>query len=188
LSTAGATDAPFVAFGPFQGFRILAVVEQRVRGDMGDTGHPSRRYLALELGPSPDAAPPVGSGDANVWFSPATSPPDPAEGAEGPLVGVDGTFAYRSGLLSHPSWPILTPQPWMIVALGLTPDGSDLIFADAKGVGLGMRTWRSHYQVDDYRLTKPLLVGSQLVLREDLFQQLIAVCDSRLVLRDFVGS
>jgi hypothetical protein len=163
---------------------MLAMMERRVRGDIGDASHPSRRYLALEFRPSPDAdVPPVGWGDAKEWFSPVTSPPDPVEG---PLVVIDETLDHRSGLLSHPGCPILTPRPWMLAALGLAPDGSDLVFADAKGVGLGLRTWRSRYQVDDYRLTKPLLVGSQLVLREDLFQQLIAICGERLILRDFV--
>lgn len=188
MRTAAGADADTVATGPFRGFRVVASLEFRILLAPAYSGGERRgvRCLGLELGavPDPKNMPPLGNVDSENWFSPARVPSIPVPG---PLVGEHNMpfdAPERLGL----SWscPVLVPQPWLIRTLALEPDGHELLFKDGNGVAIALRTWRSDYLVDDYRLARPSLTGSQLVLREDLFQRLLTIVGQSLVLRDFI--
>jgi len=185
MATATASDTPAVAAGPYRGFRAIASMECRHTGHRRTTETSSIRCIALELGivPDPSGCPPLTSLPVMQWFA-TVSLPTPVYGA---LVGHDHGDDEPSSIGLGLCRPILSPHPWIVSALGLTPSGQEFVFNDSNGTALALRTWRAEYEVDDYRLTHPLLTGAQVVLREDLFQRLLAICGDRFVLRDYVA-
>lgn len=184
LATAPAGNTASIIAGPYSGFRAIASMEYRHPGHRRQTDSFAVRCIALEYGSVPDldACPPISSVGVRQWFTPSSM----AGPIDAPLVGCehDDDVPGMKGLGLRR--PILTPVPWLPSVLHLTPSRSQFLFTDANGPALSVRTWRAEYEVDDYRLTHPMLVGAQVVLREDLFQKLLTICGNRLGLRDYV--
>jgi hypothetical protein len=184
LFTASAAKTATVVAGPYDGFRAIASMEYRHPGHRQQTDSFSIRCIALELGAVPDfdSCPPITRVSVTQWFTP--SPMTTA--IDGPLVGCDEGDDVPGMKGLGLQRPILTPVPWLPSVLGLMPSSSQLLFFDVSGAAIAVRTWRAEYEVDDYRLTHPMLVGAQVLLREDLFQKFLSICGNRLALRDYV--
>jgi hypothetical protein len=82
--------------------------------------------------------------------------------------------------------PLLSPTVSLIALLKLHP-GEPFTYEDENGLALALVTWRAEYDTSDYYLARPRIWGCGIVIRPDLFNQLVIVVgEDRLVLRDFV--
>lgn len=182
--------------GKFDGWRWLATVENRL------SAHPNRRnetdllverYCALEIRNADDRQalthPPVTTGDLRLWSMGADRVlKAPSIESSQPLVGVDyelsmiGDGRYGLGIPDL----LLTPTVSLITLLTLHP-GAPFSYEDENGLALALVTWRAEYDISDYYLPRPKIWGCGIVIRPDLFAQLITtVGEDRLVLRDFI--
>jgi hypothetical protein len=102
----------------------------------------------------------------------------PAKGP--PVIGLDSGVAEVSdalrGLGIH--MPMLTPVRWLIVTLGLHPSQS-FVLDDDDGPGLALVAWRTEYETSEYHLPWPMLRGSAVAIRNDLFVRLLAIQSGR---------
>jgi hypothetical protein len=196
ITVKSASCSPIVEGGKFGGWRWLANVENRF------VKHPDwrsetdlfvERYCALEVRNANDqqalTRPPVTSGDIRLWSVEVDHVPEaPLFTRSQPLVGVDYELAMvgdgRQGL-GVPN-PLLIPTVSLMALLKLYP-GAPFSYEDENGLALALATWRTEYDISDYYLTRPRLWGCGIVIRPDLFNQLVTVVgEDRLVLRDFV--
>lgn len=196
ITIESASCSPIVEGGKFGGWRWLANVENRF------VKHPDwrseadlfvERYRALEVRNTNDQQalmrPPVTAGDIRLWSIEVDHVLEaPLFERSQPLVGVDYELAMvgdgRQGL-GVPN-PLLTPTISLIALLKLHP-GAPFNYEDENGLALALATWRAEYDISDYYLARPRLWGCGIVIRPDLFNELVtAVGENRLVLRDFV--
>lgn len=196
ITVKSASCSPIVEGGKFGGWRWLANVENRF------VKHPDwrseadlfvERYCALEVRNANDqqalTRPPVTAGDIRLWSVEVDHVLEaPLFERSQPLVGVDYELAMvgdgRQGL-GVPN-PLLTPTVSLIALLKLHP-GAPFNYEDENGLALALATWRAEYDISDYYLARPRLWGCGIVIRPDLFNQLVTtVGKNRLVLRDFV--
>jgi len=152
----------------------------------------ARRYRVVEFR-HPDNTtdlewPPLTEGDIRWWDtrveqSSQVGLPDETVS----VAGLDNTLVAAADgprLLGIPS-PMLTPVPGLIALLNLRP-AELFTLEDSDGPGLVLVTWRSAYETPTNSIGRPRLVGSALMLRPDLFEQLQNGAGDRLTLRDFV--
>lgn len=196
ITVKSASCSPIVKGGKFGGWRWLATVENQF------VKHPDcrneadlfvERYCALEVRNVKDrqalTRPPVTTGDLRLWSIEVDHVLEaPLLERSQPLVGVDYELAMvgdgRQGL-GVPN-PLLSPTVSLIALLKLHP-GKPFSCEDENGLALALITWRAEYEISDYYLSRPQLWGCGIVIRPDLFNQLVTtVGEERLVLRDFV--
>ncbi|MCY4370056.1 MAG: hypothetical protein OXF41_11740 [bacterium] len=177
--------------GPFGGWRMIASAERRMYPNPEPLNHTefcALRHRAVEFR-VPDAATgldrrPLNRGDIRWWRAPVGQSSQ-VRLPDGP-VSVAALVAAADGprLLGIPS-PTLVPVPRLIALLNLQPAGR-FTLGDSDGCGLVLVTWRSAYETPTNSIPRPRLVGSALMLRPDLFEQLEDLAGDRLTLRDFV--
>ena len=196
LTVAAPETAPVWDAGRFHGWRQLAVVEHRTYPPLDRNGDPDRvavRLRAVELRDSGDlrdlTLPPVAAGDLGAWttrFPAGVSQSTPKQ--PWPIVGYDSEAVTagdaRCGLGIQT--PLLSPIPWVIVTLGLRR-GALFVLDDDLGPALALVTWRTEYEAGPYHLAWPRLCGAAIVIRHDLFDQLLGAIPGRFKLRDFVS-
>jgi len=185
-----------LAAGPFKGWRTLATIETRTckspdRTEQGD--RMARRYRVVEVRePGHREAlsnPPLASGDIRAWLDPL---PDVLFARKGlqtsqPIIGMDrdvDTAGDGHRGLGVPA-PMLAPSVPLIATLGLRP-GAPFILDDTEGPALALVTWRAEYDTSEYHLPWPRLRGAAVLLRDDLFANLLTGANGNLVLRDFI--
>ncbi|MGH9821633.1 MAG: AAA family ATPase [Blastocatellia bacterium] len=196
LTVAAPETAPVWDAGRFRGWRQLAAVERRIYPPPNRNGDPdcvAVRLRAVELRDSGDfrnlTLPPVAAGDLGTWtsrFPSGVSQSTPKQ--TWPIVGYDSEAIAagdaRCGLGIQA--PLLSPIPWVIVTLGLRP-GALFVLDDDLGPALALVTWRTEYETGAYHLAWPRLRGAAIVIRHDLFDQLLGAIPGRFKLRDFVS-
>jgi hypothetical protein len=153
----------------------------------------AERYCVLEVRDKKDrqalTLPPVTAGDLSMWEIEIDSRLGfPTLNKSQPLVGEDYELKVvgdgRQGLGVQNS--LLTPTVPLVALLNLHP-GSSFNYEDKDGIGLALLTWRAEYDTSDYYLTWHRIFGSGIVIRPDLFTQLVSIVgEQRLILRDFV--
>jgi hypothetical protein len=191
-----ASCSPIVEGGNFGGWRWFASVENRC------VKHPDwqrktdlfvERYCALEVRNTNDrqalTRPPVTTGDLRLWSIEVDHTLEaPLFEKSQPLVGIDYELAIVGDVhhgLGVPI-PLLAPTTSLISLLKLHP-GEPFSYEDENGLALALTTWRAEYDTSDYYLARPQLWGCGIVIRPDLFNQLVTVVgEDRLVLRDFI--
>ncbi|HEX6507987.1 MAG TPA: hypothetical protein VF221_10170, partial [Chloroflexota bacterium] len=196
LTMAAPETAPVWDAGRFRGWRQLAAVERRTYPPPNRNGVPdcvAVRLRAVELRDSGDlrnlTLPPVAAGDLGTWtnrFPSGVSQSTPKQ--TWPIVGFDSEAVAagdaRCGLGIQA--PLFSPIPWVIVTLGLRP-GALFVLDDDLGPALALVTWRTEYETGAYHLAWPRLRGAAIVIRHDLFDQLLGAIPGRFKLRDFVS-
>jgi hypothetical protein len=196
ITVKSARCSPIVEGGNFGGWRWFATIENRV------VKHPEwrsetdlfvERYCAMEVRNANDrqslTRPPVTTGDLRQWSIKVDHALEtPLIERSQPLVGVDYELAMvGDGChgLGAPN-PLLAPTVSLIALLKLHP-GAPFTYEDENGLALSLLTWRAEYDTSDYYLARPRIWGCGIVIRPDLFNQLVIVVgEDRLVLRDFV--
>lgn len=191
-----ASCSPIFEGGNFGGWRWFATVENRC------VKHPDwrrktdlfvERYCALEVRNTNDrqalTRPPVTTGDLRLWSIEVDHTLEaPLFEKSQPLVGIDYELAIVGDVhhgLGVPI-PLLAPTTSLISLLKLHP-GEPFSYEDENGLALALTTWRAEYDTSDYYLARPRLWGCGIVIRPDLFNQLVTVVgEDRLVLRDFI--
>lgn len=175
-----ANTPPRVQQGPYKGWYILGVCEKEVTP--GDRFKKVERATTLTEGgaevcsatASHDHPSTFGYGVGLLWLSTGVGTPHRifSTGFKGPLVGMEtGTVPEYFGL-GVPRI-VLAPHHIVVNALKLKPgpvlDGLNLV--DEQGQkALVARTWRtSHIEGEDYGPAYPLIEGTDILLRPDLF-------------------
>lgn len=188
--TSPITDQPWL-----RGWFMLAVVENRTLLPPNPSDHRelrSQRFHALELRDPGDEGgfqqPPVGLGDVRLWTTDTNLPPEtqlPDRSAR--LIGLDPRARSAEdghfGLGIH--LPLLTPSPLLMTLLGVRP-GEPFTLSDSRGCGLALLTWRTDYFSRGRDLAHPLVAGSAVIARADLFERLLDTDRSRYWVRDFL--
>ena len=181
--------------GPYSGWRMIASAERQTYPRPDPLKHDellALRYRAIEFRNHDDSTgldwPPLTKVDIACWRtrieqSACSRMPD----GPVPVAGLDYTLAAAEDgprLLGIPT-PILTPVPALIALLNLKP-AQMFTLTDQGGHGLVLVTWRTAYETPTNSIPRPRLVGSALMLRPDLFEQLENEAGERLTLREFV--
>ena len=191
----GTEVVPTLVDGPFDGWRLVAAVEQRVmsRPDRSSKEDDiTERYRVVELRLSGDrhalTLPPIARGDLRAWTSSPLSGLSVNERIQSqPVFGCDsavraaGDGRHGLGVQRH----LLTPTSWFFAALTLKRS-TYFVLDDDDGRALALITWRTEYETSDYHLAWPRLYGAGLVVREDVFDDLVHAAEGGLVLRDFL--
>ena len=178
-----------------RGWLVMAVVENRTLLPPNPSDHReclSTRFHALELRDPDDEEglqhPPVGLSDIRMWTTDANLPSAtqlPTRAA--PIIGLDlrarAAGDGHAGLGIH--LPLLTPSPLLITLLGFHP-GERFTLRDGRGRGLALLTWRTDYFSRGRDLAYPLVVGSAVIVRADLFERLLNTDRARYWVRDFL--
>jgi hypothetical protein len=133
---------------------------------------------------------PLGSGDLKVWFT--KFPPNmPVLGLDdtGPLIAIDThsvatTDGHRG--LGYASEP-LAPSYALLQKLELQP-GNRLfeLVGEDQHASLVARNWRTSYVVNDYEMDWPMLCGTDLIVRPDVFDRIVQVCGANLMWRQHI--
>lgn len=104
-----------------------------------------------------------------------------------PIVGIDlgapGAEDGHAGL--GVQLPLLAPTFGLRALLHLHP-GEHFTLRDEHGCGLTLVTWRAGYYSTGKSLDYPLIVGSAVIARADLYEQLLKTSEENLVIRDFL--
>ena len=187
--------APIANQNWLRGWLVMAVVENRTLLPPNPSDHRellSTRFHALELRDADDEEglqhPPVGLGDIRLWTTEANLPFETQlPGRAAPLIGLDPRARAAedgySGLGVH--LPLLTPSPLLMALLGLHP-GERFTLSDSRGRGLVLLTWRTDYFSRGRDLAHPLVAGSAVIARADLFERLLDTDRARYWVRDFL--
>lgn len=190
-----ASDCWVAERGPYEGWRMIASAERRVYSHPEPLNHTEfcgLRHRAVEFRNPDDTTgldrPPLTEGDIRWWRIPVEQSSRVGL-PEGPVAvaALDSALVAASDgprLLGIPS-PMLVPVPGLIALLGLRPAGW-FILGDADGCGLVLVTWRSAYETPTNSIPRPQLVGSALMLRPDLLEQMQDEAGDTLILRDLV--
>ena len=188
-------NTPTVEGGPYSGWRLIGCVEQRAiaKGGLGNgQDEIATRFRVVELRVKGDrkalTLPPVSTGDLAEWTKLHLFKAAVYDGSSTqPVVGFDpdvqgaGDGHNGLGILRN----LFTPTSWLVSTIELG-SSSDFILADRRGEALALITWRTEYETSDYELTWPRLYGTGLVVRSDVFGDLISAAGGRLTFRDFV--
>jgi hypothetical protein len=180
--------------GPFRNWRIIATVEDRLtrQSQLSSEFTRTTRYRAIEIRQSDDHQnldrPPVTEGDIGMWWQNTGSTHHIHQSAGTvALLGLDremlGAGDAHMGL-GIPS-PLLTPTPGLVSLLNLQPV-SPFVLSDGHGRGVVLLTWRSRYDTVGYSLPFPLLLGSAVIVRPDLFEKVLEASSQDMTLRDYV--
>ena len=188
-------EVPVLADGIHCGWRVAASYERRtIAKDWRDKVEDiAFRYRAIELRPSGDREEltnlPFLNGDIRIW----DAPPPPAslgcrELGTQQIVGIDlflrsvGDSQNCLGIQKG----IPVPSAWLYTTLGIR---SNQLFTlnDDKGRAVELITWRTEYETSDYHLAWPRCYGAGLVIRGDVFDQLVERSEGELTYRDFVA-
>jgi hypothetical protein len=196
ITVKSASCSPVVEGGKFEGWRWFATVENRFVKHpdwRSETDLSAERYCALEIRNANDrqalTRPPVATGDMRQWNIGIEHVLEtPLLERSQPLVGMDDELGMvgdgRQGL-GVPN-PLLAPTVSLIALLKLHP-GAPFSYEDENGLALTLSIWRAEYDISDYYLARPQIWGCGIVIRPDLFNQLVTtVGEERLVLRDFI--
>lgn len=193
-----ATKTPTVSEGRYKAWKVIASLETRVSSPR--PSWPAKeaitvtRCAAIELRRSHDRAglkmPPIGNGDLGVWST--TFPHDMTVLSlerTGPLIATDANNgATVDGIngLGYPCTP-LAPSYALLQKLGLQPSKRLFQLVDERGdIALAARSWRTNYVVSDYEMDWPTLCGTDLVVRPDIFDRIVAICGSNLAWREYI--
>jgi hypothetical protein len=197
VSTEPAQLVPSVAEGAFSGWRVIASMETRTfkspdrRSENDAMG---RRYRAIEVRMPGDrqalGVPPTAVGDVRAWLEPV---PTLLFGRDAlrtsqPLVAIDADIdlvedAQRGLGVPNPLLAVTVP---FVASLGLRP-GQPFVLEDSEGrAALTLVTWRTEYETSEYHLPWARLRGVAVLLRADLFEELVTLADDNLVFRDFI--
>lgn len=192
------TKIPTISEGLYKAWRAIACLENRISSPQSNW--PAKetvtvtRYAAIELRRSHDHAglkmPPIGNGDLRVWFLiPPSDIPVQSLDHTGPLIVTNtDNVATVDGMhgLGYSCMP-LVPSYALLQKLGLRPGKRLFELVDERGdVGLTARSWRTNYVVSDYEMDWPTLCGTDLIVRPDIFDRIVAVCGSHLVWREYI--
>ncbi len=135
-------------------------------------------------------SPPLSLGDVRHWFvdsqryaiAPSHSGARPLFGIDSQLHGLsDGNGSLGGRQL------LLTPTPLFNLILGLQPKSS-FVLGDDDGAAVVLVHWRTAYEVNDFELTWPQVVGCGVFVRPDLCEKLMSLTDDELVSRDYTNS
>lgn len=194
VSLEPASNACRVEGGQFDGWFWIATYEARRFEHQDFRRHDillGERHRVVELRRGGDTTalhlPPVAAGDLRMWRAVVDRDLVPELSSSQPLVGLDRRIrAVGDGHrgLGVPT-AVLSPTATLIAALALQPC-DDIGFQDDAGLGLGLVTWRTDYDVSDYHLPVANNTGCGIVIRPDLFRVLLDQLGSHLVIRDFV--
>ena len=188
-------SVPTLEGGPYSGWRLVASVEQRtIAKDTTGSAEDdvARRYRVVEVRAEGDrqalTVPPISRGNLRAWTTVPQSRPSVCDDiSTQPIVGLDFTVRVvgdgHGGLGIQ--YNLFTPTPWLTTVLGLT-QGSDFVLDDRHGEAVALVTWRTEYETSEYELTWPRLHGAGLVVRGDVFEDLIRTAQGLLTFRDFV--
>ena len=195
LTVSAPDTAPITNQRWLRGWHLIAAVEDRTLRPPNPSDRRellAKRIQALEIrDPDDDDGlqyPPVSQGDIRMWTkrtrlpSITQLPPGAA-----PIVGLDlravGAEDARSGLGVH--LPLLTPTAALMALLDLH-SSECFSLRDSNGCGLALATWRTDYCWADRGLAYPLVLGSAVMARADLFERLLDAGRGRTVVRDFL--
>lgn len=191
-----ACDLPVVEAGAYRGWLVAASAELRLTPREGvdrQTKIRTRRFRSIELREPGESVAlelrPFATGDAALWLStvvPEGFRPGPASGTM-PLIGL--LDEPPTALMSD--FPVLVPGGLLVAWLELRPVDSGLLqLHDQEGPAIALRSWRCCYTDGEYELARPQLVGSQLLVRSDVFERLsnlVAAARGSLVIREYVA-
>lgn len=191
----GAEDVLTIVGGPYDGWRLVAAVEQRVMSQPGwgtKENDIIDRYRAAELRLSGDrhalTLPPIAQGDIRAWSSAFGMGLSVSKSiGTQPVIGLDfaaraaGERHYGLGVQGH----LLTPTPWLVAAPSLK-HGSYFVLDDEDGPALALITWRTEYETSDFHLSWPRLRGAGVVVRREAFDSLVHAAEGGLIFRDFL--
>ncbi len=192
----GSEDVLTIVGGPYDGWRLVAAVEQRVmsRPDWGTKENDIiYRYRVVELRLSGDrhalTLPPIAKGDLRAWSSSSWMGLSVNEKIRSqPVIGSDlgaraaGEGYYGLGVQGQ----LLTPTPWLVAALSLKRS-TNFVLHDEAGPALALITWRTEYEISDYHLAWPRLRGAGMVVRREAFDSLVHAAQGGLISRDFLA-
>jgi hypothetical protein len=132
---------------------------------------------------------PIGAGDFRAWRLPPGGGSLPELDHQGPMVvAVSDDAVMRDGMkgLGYPCMP-LAPSYGLLQGLGLRPGARLFELADADGhVAMKAQCWRSSYTVSDYEMSWPTLCGVSLIVRPDVFEQIVERWYGKIVWREFL--
>ena len=186
------STVPQVESGEFSGWRMIGTVEKSAseRDRQTSSKKLTIRYQGLECCPLGHAPPtdllPFGSADIRNWSvetsGPLSSPTSFANRQA--VVGIDDGSPQRQhhclGMPEH----LLAPTQWLISTLHLKP-GSPFVMEDSIGPALSLVTWRTQYDSGHYHLAWPRLAGTAVLIRDDLFDRLLAISGAEFVFREY---
>lgn len=180
--------------GVYDGWRVIGSEEDRRVGpaDRNNRGLLVLRYNGLEFRRAGDHTglgnPPLAPLDSRTWGMRLDSSRAVADDGEPwSLVAVDKNLEAYDDALDGLGIPrkVAVPTERLRHIWSLEPIAPYLL-ADAVGPAAGLITWRTDYVRSDYHLPRPRMSGSAVVLRPDLFDNLVATCGRDLILRDYV--
>lgn len=175
------TSVPTVQSGKWTGWKVIAHWE---RG-LNETSIGARNTIqtvtvcgCAQLGAAaPDGVFPFGKGNEEVWRLPVRPSP-PGVRLAGPVAGMclEGIHIEGVSRLLGIDTPLLAPFPGVVSLLDLIPTSEHQLVDRTATIGLLSRSWRTRYREDPYHLVRPLIVGTELLLRPDLFDLLRNHC------------
>ena len=186
------STVPHVEFGEFSGWRVIGTVEKSASTRDSQTSSKgfTTRYQGLECCPLGHAPPtdllPFGSADIRNWSVKKSGPLSFTTSFANcrAVVGIDDGSPQRQhhclGIPEH----LLAPTRWLISTLHLKP-GSPFVMEDSIGPALSLVTWRTQYDSGDYHLAWPRLAGTAVLIRDDLFDRLLAISGADFVFREY---
>ena len=186
------STVPQVESGGFSGWRMIGTVEKSAseRDRQTSSKELTIRYQGLECCPLGHVPPtdllPFGSADIRNWSVKTSGPlsfPTRIANCRA-VVGIDdGLHQRHHHCLGMPEY-LLAPTRWLISTLHLK-SGSPFVMEDSIGPALSLVTWRTQYDSGHHHLAWPRLVGTAVLIRNDLFDRLLAIPGAEFVFREY---
>jgi len=195
VSIMDAQAVPALEGGLYNGWRLVASVEQRVISPSDWNNNEDdiiERYRVIEIRQKGDTQaltlPPVSAGDLRIWVAQHVHAYSLNSNLRTqPFVGIDtkvsSAMNRHQGLGIHS--PLLTPTPRLFAAPSLLPEDY-FVLGDTEGPAIALITWRTEYETSDYHLTWPRLHGTGLIIRSDTFEHLVQSAQESLIFRDYL--
>jgi len=195
VSIMDAQAVPVLEGGLYQGWRLVASVEQRVISSSDSRNNEDdivERYRVIEIRQKGDTQaltlPPVSAGDLRIWVAQHIHDYSLNSNLRTqPIVGIDTKVSSErsrhQGLGIHSS--LLIPTPRLFAVPSLLPEDY-FVLSDTEGPAIALITWRTEYETSDYHLTWPRLQGAGLIIRSDTFEHLVQSAQESLIFRDYL--
>ena len=196
IAILGPEVVPSLVGGPYDGWRLVATVEQRVISQSSwenKEDNIAERYRVVELRLRGDRQalnlPPVARGDLRTWSSPYVPDLSLSERIQSqPVVAYDSAVSAAGdghlGLGIQRN--LFIPTSWLLDALTLK-QGTYFVLDNDDGPAVALITWRTEYETSDYYLAWPRLYGAGLAVRNDAFDSLVHAAHGELIFRDFLA-
>jgi hypothetical protein len=178
-----------------QGWAVVASIERSIIDSdrwRGEKGRIIQAVGAIELRIPGDSRfldfPPITKQSYRSWFSTAGSGHSSLSANQtAPLFGIDPETDPLSTAMTGLGWScqVISPLQTLTHYLQLTPSSRLFELKDSIGPALLLRHWRTRYTNDSYSLTKPTVVGAQILIRPDLLKQLLSGTNYTLIWRKY---